>query len=168
MRRPWKLASEIDDKGKERADRLKAVRLCLHKIPSQRQFAEFLGVNYAQYNNWERGWPIPLDYLERIVDKTPEIRGDWLLWGHTRHLSSKTLALLQSVPIDAKRLALIQKAYIEADDEGDVTGETALEAIRAAVPDATPEEISAAVEELSKKGKLALRLSRLLKNEEKS
>lgn len=93
--RRWRLASEINKTAKERGSRLEAIRVRLHKIDSQRAFAEFLGVGYAQYNNWERGWPIPSTYLKVIVDKTPEITGDWLLWGYTRGLSSETLARLR-------------------------------------------------------------------------
>lgn len=93
--RRWRLASEINKAAKERGSRLEAVRVRLHKMDSQRAFAGFLGVGYAQYNNWERGWPIPAPYLKVIVDKTPEITGYWLLWGYTRGLSSETLARLR-------------------------------------------------------------------------
>jgi DNA-binding transcriptional regulator YiaG len=93
--RRWRLASEVNKAAKERGGRLQAIRVTLHKMTSQRAFAAFLGVGYAQYNNWERGWPIPSAYLKIIVDRTPEITGDWLLWGYTRGISSETLARLQ-------------------------------------------------------------------------
>lgn len=169
--RLWKKASEISNEDKERGCRLKLIRLGLHKMPSQRQFAERLGATTAQYSNWERGWPIPQDYVKRILDKTPEIDADWLLWGYTRPgISSETLRLLEakSMPtrIDKKRFVQIKKACIEAYEKGGAAVETVNSAIRAVVPEPTSEEISAVVKELAEEGERGLWLSRLLKKKE--
>ncbi len=91
---------KVPRKAKERAQRLRAIRLYLHGIASQRAFAGRLGVPYPRYNNWERGFPIPETEVKKIKDITPGLTGDFLLWGDTDGLTVETLLKLKSNPKD--------------------------------------------------------------------
>lgn len=42
------------------------------------KFAEWLGVEYAQYNNWERGFPLPAPMALLLCSKFPGLTLDWL------------------------------------------------------------------------------------------
>lgn len=147
------------------AQRLALIRTQLHGGISQRAFAAQLGIEYGRYNNWELGYPIPANMIKKIKDITPGITGDYIWWGDTAGLSVETWRRLQSVPIqmDKRRLARIKEACKTGEKEG-ATREAVLSAIQAAVPDVTDEEISAVIEDLGKEGKLALRLTKLLKD----
>jgi DNA-binding XRE family transcriptional regulator len=82
--------------AQQRAARLAAIRVRLHKIKSQRQFAAHLGVTYQTYNNWERGEPIPVNEAKRIKDATPGLTGDYILWGDESGLTVQVLKALRS------------------------------------------------------------------------
>lgn len=86
-----------DKKAKERMERLRAIRLRLHGIASQRQFAARLGVSYSRYNNWEGlGYPIPETEAKKIKEITPGITGDFILWGDIEGLTVEALKKLRS------------------------------------------------------------------------
>ena len=79
----------------DHSERLRLIRERLHKIPSQRKFAAILGVEYQTYNNWERGLPIPAEQVKKIMDITPGITGDYILWGNEGGLTVDVLRKLR-------------------------------------------------------------------------
>lgn len=86
-----------DRKAKERMERLRAIRVRLHGIASQRAFAARLGVSYSRYNNWEgAGYPIPEAEAKKIKDITPGITGDYILWGDIEGLTVEALKKLRA------------------------------------------------------------------------
>ena len=63
----------------ERAQRLLAIRL--FKGKSGPQFAEWLGIEYPRWNNFERGFPLPANVAMLLCDKVPGLTLDYLYRG---------------------------------------------------------------------------------------
>jgi hypothetical protein len=66
------------------AKRLADLRVAMGKEYENNQYlyaTKFLGLDYARYNNWERGLPLPLEPAKKIVEKIPGLTLDWLIRG---------------------------------------------------------------------------------------
>lgn len=85
-------------KDRARAERLKRLRLVMG-YRSQRQFSFFLGVDYARYNNAERGLPLSRQLAEIIVSRCPGVTGDWLNYGDEGGLSFRVVKALGALPL---------------------------------------------------------------------
>lgn len=80
-----------------RAQRLKQLRAVMG-YQSQRQFAQFLGVEYARYNNAERGLPLSRQMADIIVARCPGAGRNWLYDGDAGDLSVKLARALGELP----------------------------------------------------------------------
>jgi transcriptional regulator with XRE-family HTH domain len=59
--------------------RLEAVRLVCGTL-KQQQFAESIGASKQQYNNWTKGYPLPVAYAAELV-RQYKITLDWIYLG---------------------------------------------------------------------------------------
>jgi transcriptional regulator with XRE-family HTH domain len=76
-----------DYKKDPTALRLKRLRTA-KGFNSGAEFARFLGVSKARWNNFERGFPMPREMIELLCkDKIPGLTSDWLYWGDAGGLS---------------------------------------------------------------------------------
>jgi len=86
---------------RDRAKRLARLREAMG-YRTQRQFAtKFLRVEYARYNNAERGHPLGRQLADIIVSKCPGVTGDWLYYGIPDGLSFRMATALGESPIGA-------------------------------------------------------------------
>lgn len=67
-----------DESGSGR--RLRMIRLWAG-FQNQNEFADYLGINYTTYNNYEQGYAIPAPAVQRIKRKLPWVTSDYVLDG---------------------------------------------------------------------------------------
>jgi plasmid maintenance system antidote protein VapI len=78
------------------AQRLELIRQLLEK-PTQRAFADFLGISPPRLANIAAGAPIGKDLAFTIVKKVPGITTDWLWFGKTEGLSFQIAQRLEAL-----------------------------------------------------------------------
>jgi transcriptional regulator with XRE-family HTH domain len=83
-KRPTKEPSEGPDS--QRAERLKRVRSLL-KYPTQKTFADALGIIPSRWSNFEAGAPLSIEIAQKLVRLVPGLTLDWLYNGERRGLS---------------------------------------------------------------------------------
>lgn len=69
----------------EVAQRLRTLRVL--KGLSGPKFAEWIGVEYPRWNNWERGFPLPAPIALLLCRRFPGLTLDWLYRGRLEGLT---------------------------------------------------------------------------------
>jgi transcriptional regulator with XRE-family HTH domain len=70
----------------QRAERLKRVRSLLN-YPTQKSFADALGIIPSRWSNFEAGAPLSIEIAQKLVRIVPGLTLDWLYNGERRGLS---------------------------------------------------------------------------------
>ena len=83
----------------ESAARLTKLRRAL-KL-EQRQMASLVGASYHQWNNWERGYPVPREWAKRIKENVEGVDLDFILDGDMGDLSPSLRKAISELPNDA-------------------------------------------------------------------
>lgn len=71
------------------AVRIRTVRL-VEGFPSQKVFADHLGISPSRLANIEAGFPLSIDVAQKLVAKFPMYSLDWLYNGREEALSAAT------------------------------------------------------------------------------
>jgi DNA-binding transcriptional regulator YiaG len=70
----------------QRAERLRRVRELLD-LPSQKAFADRLGISPQRWNNFERGAPLTIEIAQKLLRIIPGLTLDWIYNGDRRGLT---------------------------------------------------------------------------------
>lgn len=66
------------------------------------KFAEELGIEYARWNNFERGYPLPAPIALELCRKFPGLTLDWLYRGRLEGMSFDLVRLLEEASVSGK------------------------------------------------------------------
>jgi hypothetical protein len=77
-------------------------QLRLYKAMTGPKFAEWLGIEYPRWNNFERGYPLPMKVALLICRKMPGVTLDWLYREQTSRMEHELVERIQNA-VDAMR-----------------------------------------------------------------
>jgi transcriptional regulator with XRE-family HTH domain len=96
--------------------RLKLLREILSKGGSQTEFAKSIGVSFARWSNYERGYPVPRE-VAFILEDVYGVSVEWLWFGKTGNMPADLLAKIEAAEISARRLGAAERALKRAQEK---------------------------------------------------